>query len=593
MKIKMIEVVNFRGIKEFHAALDGTVTILSARNGAGKTSLLSAIKALIVGRLGDADIAKGESSVKVSMEIEDGTVISMEKSMGKAVVNRINGKRTTRASVVPVILNAFGASEEAMKALTDVYSLENSENISKVIMSLLPLQVSLEKFYEFSKELLKRDISVEERGFIEKFIEDKDEAMNFDSIASTHRKVYDARTGVNRLVKEYKAKTAVSVPPQIGGETQESLNEELLAIASREAAFKQNARDIENYNRQAAYRNSLIQKRAGLEAQLAGMPAAQPVPNLDDLKKNLQMMQTAESKLRNRISQYTARIDEKSRVLARIREGVCPITRGNCGADMSGAVDVCNKQIANDTASRDADNKRLEQVIQKEDELRAAIERAHNVVVLNERRRGVEAAIAAIVIPEEPVPPASVMAEDFDTLRKGVMEKLNAISAYNAYIQNRDALERANREAACAETAVTLFAPEGVRSVVLQKVLKPLEALANKKGKRLRSDFEISFEAENGLTVICTFDGKKLRVDELSSGEKLFVSTLLCYVINEIKDTNILVIDDAERLDKENFRNFIKMFVEDGNIDNIIVACAEHKETEDVAKELGVNYITL
>lgn len=592
MKIKKIVVTNFKGMKTFSTSLDGTVTILSARNGAGKTSLLSAIKALIVGRLGDADIAKGESSVKVSMEIEDGTEISMEKSMGKPVVNRINGKRTTRASVVPIILNAFGASEEAMRALTDVYSLENSENISKVIMSLLPLQVSLEKFYEFSEELLKRGLGVEERAFIEKFIEDKDKTMNFEDIAGVHRKVYDARTGVKRLVKEYKAKTAVPVP-QVDGETQESLNKELLDIATREAAFKQNTKDTENYNRQAAYRNSIIQKRAGLEAQLAGMPAAQPVPNLVELKKNLEVMQTAESKLRNRISQYTARIDEKSRVLARIREGVCPITRGNCGADMSGAVDVCNKQIANDTASRDADNKRLEQVIQKEDELRATIERAHNVVVLNERRRGVDAAIAAIVIPEEPVPPASVVAEDFDALRKGVMEKLNAISAYNAYIQNRDALERANREAACAETAVTLFAPEGVRSVVLQKVLKPLEALANKKGKRLRPDFEVSFEAENGLTVFCTFDGKKLRVDELSSGEKLFVSTLLCYVINEIKDTNILVIDDAERLDKENFRNFIKMFVEDGNIDNIIVACAEHKETEDIAKELGVNYITL
>ena len=592
MKIKKIVVTNFKGMKTFSTSLDGTVTILSARNGAGKTSLLSAIKALIVGRLGDADIAKGESSVKVSMEIEDGTEISMEKSMGKPVVNRINGKRTTRASVVPIILNAFGASEEAMRALTDVYSLENSENISKVIMSLLPLQVSLEKFYEFSEELLKRGLGVEERAFIEKFIEDKDKTMNFEDIAGVHRKVYYARTGVKRLVKEYKAKTAVPVP-QVDGETQESLNKELLDIATREAAFKQNTKDTENYNRQAAYRNSIIQKRAGLEAQLAGMPAAQPVPNLVELKKNLEVMQTAESKLRNRISQYTARIDEKSRVLARIREGVCPITRGNCGADMSGAVDVCNKQIANDTASRDADNKRLEQVIQKEDELRATIERAHNVVVLNERRRGVDAAIAAIVIPEEPVPPASVVAEDFDALRKGVMEKLNAISAYNAYIQNRDALERANREAACAETAVTLFAPEGVRSVVLQKVLKPLEALANKKGKRLRPDFEVSFEAENGLTVFCTFDGKKLRVDELSSGEKLFVSTLLCYVINEIKDTNILVIDDAERLDKENFRNFIKMFVEDGNIDNIIVACAEHKETEDIAKELGVNYITL
>lgn len=592
MKIKKIEVANFRGMKTFSTSLDGTVTVLSAKNGAGKTSLLSAVKALIVGRLSDADIAKGESFVKISMEIEDGTVISMEKSMGKAVVNRINGKRTTRASVVPVILNAFGASEEAMRALTDVYSLENSENISKVIMSLLPLQVSLEKFYEFSKELLKRGLSTEEKVFIEKFIEDKDKAMNFDDIAGVHRKVYDARTGVNRLVKEYKAKTAVSVP-QAGGETQESLNKELLDIATREAAFKQNARDIENYNRQAAYRNSLIQKRAGLEAQIAGMPAAQPTPNLADLKKNLEVMQTAESKLRNRISQYGARIDEKSRVLARIREGVCPITRGRCGADMSSAIAVCNAQIAKDTSARDADDKRLEQVLQKKNEIQTAIERAHNVVVLNERRHGVESAIAAIVIPEEPVPPAPVVAENFDSLRKGVMEKLNAISAYNAYIQNRDALEKANREAACAETAVTLFAPEGVRSVVLQKVLKPLEALANKKGKLLRSDFEISFEVENGLTVFCTFDGKKLRVDELSSGEKLFVSTLLCYVINEIKDTNILVIDDAERLDKENFRNFIKMFIEDGNIDNIIVACAEHKETEDVAKELGVNYITL
>ena len=592
MKIKVIEVVNFRGIKEFHAALDGTVTILSARNGAGKTSLLSAIKALIVGRLSDADIAKGENSVKVSMEIEDGTVISMEKSMGKAVVNRINGKRTTRASVVPIILNAFGASEEAMKALTDVYSLENSENISKVIMSLLPLQVSLGKFYEFSEELLKRGLSAEERTFIEKFIDDMNKTMNFDDIAGIHRKVYDARTGAKRLVKEYKAKTAVPVP-QVGGETQESLNKELLDIATREAAFKQNARDIENYNRQVAYRNSLIQKRAGLEKQLAGMPAAQTVPNLVDLKKNLEVMQTAESKLRNRISQYGARIDEKSRVLARIQEGVCPITRGHCGADMSSAIAVCNAQIAKDTSARDADNKRLEQVLQRKNEIQAAIEQGHKTVVLNERRHGVESAIAAIVIPEEPVPPAPVVAENFDSLRKGVMEKLNAISTYNAYIQNRDALEKANREAACAETAVTLFAPEGVRSVVLQKVLKPLEALANKKGKLLRSDFEISFEVENGLTVFCTFDGKKLRVDELSSGEKLFVSTLLCYVINEIKDTNILVIDDAERLDKENFRNFIKMFIEDGNIDNIIVACAEHKETEEVAKELGVNYITL
>ena len=49
MKIKKIVVTNFKGMKTFSTSLDGTVTILSARNGAGKTSLLSAIMALIVG----------------------------------------------------------------------------------------------------------------------------------------------------------------------------------------------------------------------------------------------------------------------------------------------------------------------------------------------------------------------------------------------------------------------------------------------------------------------------------------------------------------------------------------------------------------
>ena len=218
--------------------------------------------------------------------------------------------------------------------------------------------------------------------------------------------------------------------------------------------------------------------------------------------------------------------------------------------------------------------------------------------LLAERRKSLEEQINNLIIPElpeapAPVPtPAPAQTEDFDAQYDALSKEMKEIVLYEKFVEDKKEAERQAEELKTYETVTALCDIKGIRSMVLMNVLTPLEQLTNQKADAfgLRLKFELTDTIE--LSVAKTGKGF-VPFENLSKGERMVVSVLLVYVINKIKDVNILILDDVDKLDKNNTRKLVEMLQADPVIKTVFLAVAEHEESRKVCADAGCTEIVL
>lgn len=194
MKIAQIKINNILGITELELTPSG-YTEISGPNGTGKTSVLEAIKAVLVtghdATLLRAGAKKGESVLVLS----DGTEISktITSTGSRSEVVR-DGKKVPRPA-------------ETIRQLSDMLSVNPVDFLRapkkdrvRVLLEAMPIAIDTEKLSSISGVEVNADESVHATQLIE----------------HVRKEVYDARTGTNRAVKEKKAtiqQLEQAVPP--------------------------------------------------------------------------------------------------------------------------------------------------------------------------------------------------------------------------------------------------------------------------------------------------------------------------------------------------------------------------------------------
>ena len=135
---------------------------------------------------------------------------------------------------------------------------------------------------------------------------------------------------------------------------------------------------------------------------------------------------------------------------------------------------------------------------------------------------------------------------------------------------------------------VNEFAPNGVRSRFLKKIIAPVVDMANKRLDILASGYSLEFNFDKDFDIYVTTKTGKLLFEQLSVSEKLRIQIIIQDAINCLKNVGLMVIDEVGLLDDGNFIALLDLIKElapsYGNI--FIVGTKEKDKVVSVSEHL-------
>lgn len=284
-RIKEIEITNILGTKHCSFA-PGTLTVISGRNGEGKSSILETLKQLFAGGHDANLLRRGAKLGEAKIALDDGTLIRMRVS-----------SRGTTYEITDAAGNEVKAPRTFIEELGDSLSVDPArlllakpKDLAGILLEVMPLS--------FSREELQEAVGEETWAV--------NQDMNLDQVTELRRQIYETRTTANRQAKEAQA-TAKSLRGSLDQESEGTdwavrVKElrDLLAEAkqSREA-------DIKTIEREMRERIDAIKAQAQRDIEAAQKEAAAKRGDKDaeyepDLLKIQEALATAEERQRNK-----------------------------------------------------------------------------------------------------------------------------------------------------------------------------------------------------------------------------------------------------------------------------------------------------
>lgn len=200
MKISHLRISNILGIDEFEMSPGGTLTEISGDNGLGKTSILEAIKAAMVGGHDATLLRKGAEKGEIVLVLDDGTQLHKQVSASKSSLDLFDaaGKKVPRPS-------------DTIKGLSDLLSVNPVDFLTapkkdrvQVLLEAMPIAVDAERLSKISNLPLTAQNGLSGLAVLEYI----------------RLQVYEDRTGTNRAVLEKEAtinQLTLAMPEVPGG----------------------------------------------------------------------------------------------------------------------------------------------------------------------------------------------------------------------------------------------------------------------------------------------------------------------------------------------------------------------------------------
>ena len=219
MKVQKIKISNILGLETLEFA-PGRVTIVSGRNGAGKSSVLEALKYALTGGTDATIKRKGTEKGEVVIELDEATVTRPTDKAAEITV----------AGVGPIrrVAEFLRSRIDSLSFNPVQFLLAPKDKRTEWFLEMVPVEVGDDELRAAGVETLPPP------------------ARNgLDRIAAATKLVYDARTGVNRALKEKRAAVAqlaegVVEAPEID-------------LATMQAARDEKVREIADVEQAAAF----------------------------------------------------------------------------------------------------------------------------------------------------------------------------------------------------------------------------------------------------------------------------------------------------------------------------------------------------
>jgi DNA repair exonuclease SbcCD ATPase subunit len=212
MKICEATIRNVMGIEEL-SIQPGHLTLIQGRNGAGKTSVLAALRDLFSGGHDPELIRKGADQGEVEIVLEDGVTISKVIRPEKSTLTVRHpqlGKVSKPQQYVNALVNTL--SVDPVQFLT-----QKPKDRLATLLEAMPLRITADQI-----------------GFLPARVA---EALDLDAhalevLGQAHKALYDERTGVNKAAKEKRA-TATEMARTLPAESKDGMDWHLTCTKAR------------------------------------------------------------------------------------------------------------------------------------------------------------------------------------------------------------------------------------------------------------------------------------------------------------------------------------------------------------------------
>lgn len=225
-----IEVSNIMGIEQLKFT-PGNITIVSGRNGAGKTSVLEAIRSVLKGGHDGSLLRSGAEKGSVRVLLEDGTEMLKtitKESSNLRVIHPVAGRVSKGQALVDSLVDSLGVDP---MALLNCPASKRAEYLVDIMALDVP-EAAL-------REAAGRPVAVGKLPA---------GASGLDRLEAVWKALYEERTGVNRTAKDKRATAAQlreTLPPVAAGapdaaglRAQKAAQEAALAKAEKAATAK-------------------------------------------------------------------------------------------------------------------------------------------------------------------------------------------------------------------------------------------------------------------------------------------------------------------------------------------------------------------
>ena len=570
--VKEVKIVNFKKFSNVTVALEKVAKIIGP-NGYGKTSFLQAMK---WGLLGDFKTEYASASpCSVEITFDDGTVIKRTYTDKQEV--RVNGTVSTQTAAKEIALQKLHCTSEVAHAMFDVTSFEEYAKdvvaFRAFLLSFLPVKVKKESFFRFMEESLGRSFTDAEKTYFENRFSNRD-SFTISDIDTLYKCFYDERKEANKQVKELKPKTEYD-PSTIPTEKKEELMEELskISVMEKEASDYQQKR--EKYLRLAEQKKKMEARKTEIEKALESYKdIKKPERTIDAIRTEKKALQTEYESTAKEMAQSDAILKTYKTAYFGFSKKTCPyLPEFQCPADHEKMIKDLIEKGKIQRAISDKAEEKMTEIREKAEALDKEIDEVNKISNILVKKDALEAELAHLVIPELPEEPKEVKAADLTAKKQEVTAKIAKLEQVKTALDNQKVYGELVVKAEMLQTAVKLFDDKGVKNVILMNTLTPLERIVNENG------YTIHLMSGGVFAPVIEVNGNEVPFGLLSSGEFIMVCFQIMKAIQRITNVNILLIDNVDKLDKDNTNLFMELVEKSDAFENIIISGVNHEDS--------------
>lgn len=589
MKINTIKINNFKGIVNLEYSPRNKLAVLCAPNGAGKTSFIEALR---FGLTGDApDNCINDMAEETEVELlfsKDDLSFSRSRHITKPSKVKVRGKSTTAKNLDIVLQDTIGLSKETLKITTsqELLTSMKPDALGSFLMEYVPEELDFDTVVKYIP-----GITPEAKEALALYLPPMPEKFGLSRVEETYKLVFEARSFAKKDKQNRDAQVNLMTldPPS---RSLEKIEEEEKSVFVQEGIQASAKAAMNLYNSAIKVRENAEKSIADLQRQIDANTASKPRESeLHDILSRKNKALENISNANKIIAMIETNLETFERTLETLHKPVCPISEMLvCTTDKTAIKEEitelinANKEgITIQEAIISEEKRKLEDLAKKEAEWNENNKCYTQKVTLTNRL-----AVERKNLPSVPVKPASVTVIDFEGKKADLKREKNYTIAYERNQQLLRESEALAKKYDMLNSLCKALEPKGVvMSGITSSYLGIFESVINKRADDLGAGYKVEFIAENGVNyTIKTPASTVFRpYADLSHGEQLIATFLLIDLLNSLCGTRIMLLDDLNHLDANNFNILLSLLQSktlQDDYDHIFVCVAHTPEIEKI-----------
>lgn len=598
MKLKKIDIADFKGIGGPSSYALGHVTALCSENGSGKTSFLSALRYGLTGVEPEGEMVKhGAARAVVQIETASGNKYGRAKyaQKGKPAKYFFGGKTCTLADLNRHMqAENGGVAPDTARIASSGELIEslNAQKFSELLMQYLPEALDADQIIsmlpepsEKAQEIVKTLLPKEDFGS--------------ESIDAAYAKLTEMRRLLKKKLTESEAvvKSMNAVP---AGMTEEKIRETITQVQKERdeaAAFKSRK---EAYETALASENKRKQTIAQLEKELGGATLTAPSPKMrENITTALQTAKDAGNSAYLSMREIKKEADMLIKAIQTIRQPVCPLSEKlTCTTDKTPIISELQtryNELRTLYAQKQEEFNKYRDLVEKtQAKLDAFDKEAEKYRVFAEKKKlKDELEKNAVQLPDPPVmgKDVAVLDTQLAQLRKNLQDAMQ----YAKAAELKASMEQDCKVLQDLEMLVSAFSPKGaIKETIREGYLRDFAAGCNEKAKSLFNGMTIRFSSDSGIETEVDVRGNGMFIpySALSGGERACVTYILMDMLSRLSGFKTIILDELSVLDKETLKSLLSIIMQHKDeYDLVLIAAVNHDDTLAVINGFGIPVI--